>query len=38
MDNFNSIEIETPEDLAYARFIVAENYFDISPWQERGND
>ena len=38
MDNFNSIEIETPEDLAYARFIVSENYFDISPWRERGND
>ena len=38
MSRLNSIEIETNEDLAYARFLVSNNYFDINDWLEVKSD
>lgn len=32
MDRWHSIEIETPEDLAFAEFAVERGYLDVTPW------
>ncbi len=32
MDRWHSIEIETPEDLAWAAFAVERGHLDVSPW------
>jgi N-acylneuraminate cytidylyltransferase/CMP-N,N'-diacetyllegionaminic acid synthase len=32
MDRWHSIEIEAPEDLAFAEFAVAQGYVDTTPW------
>ena len=33
MDRWHSIEIETPDDLAFAEFAAENGYLDLSPWQ-----
>ncbi len=33
MDRWHSIEIETPEDLALAEFVVEKGYIDTMPWK-----
>lgn len=33
MDAHHSLEIDTPTDLAYARFLAANGLLDLSPWQ-----
>ncbi|MEE2705165.1 MAG: acylneuraminate cytidylyltransferase family protein [Pseudomonadota bacterium] len=38
MSRLNSIEIETSEDLAYARFLVSNDYLDINDWLEVKSD
>jgi len=35
MDHFHSIEIETPKDLAYAKFVVSNGYLDMGPWSDK---
>ena len=32
MDKWHSTEIETPEDLAYAEFLIESGYLDTQPW------
>ena len=34
MNQMDSIEIETNQDLEYARFLVSKGYFDVNDWLE----
>jgi len=36
MDEFHSIEIDTPIDLAWAQFLIDHRHIDLAPWQSPG--